>query len=237
VSLVAGLVPPLSSPKTVTWASFRECRLKALRNDLNQAVVCHALGMRRGLVVIAVASIASAPAASARSVDVWRALRRPFHLPKIAAGADCPVSARSRVDLGAEGVRMLPGRGPAYPNFDSSGELDFYWPPLPTQGDFYGSGWSGNKVLWWVAGTYSGPVLIRGHRIDGPQFLRFGVGSPPPLELRIRAHKGSPLRKGARDRPSYTRVRAPGCYAYQIDGTSFSRVIVFKARVIPPPNK
>jgi len=132
---------------------------------------------------------------------------------------------------------MLPGRGPAYPNFGSSAGLEFYWPPLPAQSDWYGSGWSGDKVLWWVAGTYTGPVLIRGHRIDGPQFVRFDVGSPPPLELRIRAGKGSSFWKGARDRPSYTRVRAAGCYAYQIDGTSFSRVIIFKARVIPPPNK
>jgi hypothetical protein len=33
--------------------------------------------------------------------------------------------------------------------------------------------------------------------------------------------------RGWRNMPSYTRVRAPGCYGYQIDGTSFSRVIVF----------
>jgi hypothetical protein len=30
-------------------------------------------------------------------------------------------------------------------------------------------------------------------------------------------------------------VQAPGCHAYQIDGTSFSRVIVFEARGVPPP--
>ena len=34
---------------------------------------------------------------------------------------------------------------------------------------------------------------------------------------------------GTRYVPSYTRVRGPGCYAYQIDGTTFSRVIVFRA--------
>jgi hypothetical protein len=90
-------------------------------------------------------------------------------------------------------------------------------------------------VHWWAARSYRGPVLVRGHRIDGPQFLRFEVGSPPPLELRIPAGKGSADTKGARDHPSYTRGRAPGCYAYQIDGTSFSRIVIFKARVIPAP--
>jgi hypothetical protein len=34
---------------------------------------------------------------------------------------------------------------------------------------------------------------------------------------------------GWREFPSYTRVRAPGCYAYQIGGTNFSRVVVFRA--------
>lgn len=191
--------------------------------------------MRRGFVIVVVGLIASAAGASAHSSDVWKTLRRPFHLPKIAPGAACPVSAKSRVDLGANGVWMLPGRGPAHPNFGSANALEFYWPPLPTQQDFYGSGWGGNKVLWWVAGTYTGPVLIRGHRIDGPQAVRFERGSPPPLELRIPAGRGTAATKGARDRPSYTRVRAPGCYAYQVDGTSFSRIIVFRARVTPPP--
>jgi hypothetical protein len=32
---------------------------------------------------------------------------------------------------------------------------------------------------------------------------------------------------GSRGRPSYVRVRAPGCYGVQIDGTSFSTVVVF----------
>ena len=29
--------------------------------------------------------------------------------------------------------------------------------------------------------------------------------------------------------PSYTRVRSAGCYLYQVDGTSFSELIVFQA--------
>jgi hypothetical protein len=33
--------------------------------------------------------------------------------------------------------------------------------------------------------------------------------------------------------PSSVRVRAPGCYGVQIDGTTFSRVVVFTAEVSP----
>ena len=166
----------------------------------------------------------------------WRSLHRPLHIPRLASGAPCPLSPKTKVDLGQEGVLALPGRGPAYPNFGGAKRvLEFWWPPLPQQTDFYGTGWSGNKVLWWASGRYHGPVLIRGRQLDGPHLLRFEVGKPPPAEMRIRPGRGFRPWKGARDRPSYTRVRKPGCYAYQVDGTNFSRVIVFEARVIPPP--
>jgi hypothetical protein len=36
-------------------------------------------------------------------------------------------------------------------------------------------------------------------------------------------------RRQWRSAGTYTRVRAAGCYAYQIDGTTFSRVVVFRA--------
>jgi hypothetical protein len=181
---------------------------------------------------VAAASVAAfvvAPLSAAAPQDVWKKLHRPLHFPVVEAGAPCPVSAKTRVDLGAEGVRFLPGRGPAYPNFGGAGTtLEFHWPPQENS-DFYGTGWSGNKVLWWVAGTYHGPVLIRGRQLDGEERVRFERGSPPPLELRIPAGKGYAPWKGARDRASYTRVRAEGCYAYQVDGTTFSRTIVFQA--------
>jgi hypothetical protein len=166
----------------------------------------------------------------------WRSLHRPLHVPRIAAGAPCPLSPTTTVDLGEQGVRALPGRGPAYPNFVDQGQtLEFVYPPVPQQVDFYGTGWSGNKVLWWVSGRYHGPVLIRGRQLDGPHLLRFEIGRPPPAEMRIRPGSGFGPWKGARDHPSYTRVEAAGCYGYQIDGIGFSRVIVFRAVQVPPP--
>lgn len=35
--------------------------------------------------------------------------------------------------------------------------------------------------------------------------------------------------RGQRYRPSYTRLREPGCYAFQVDGMSFSYTVVFRA--------
>jgi hypothetical protein len=180
---------------------------------------------------------AAASAAPASSRWTWRSLHRPFHLPTLTPGASCPVSARTRVDLGTEGIRALPGRGPAYPNLPGDGvRLEFVFPPDPRQIDFYGTGWGGNKVLWWVTGTYHGPVLIRGRELGGNHVVRFDTGRPlPPKEIRVFPGRGHALWKGARDRPSYTRLQTPGCYAYQLDGTTFSRVVVFEAEVVPSP--
>jgi hypothetical protein len=96
-------------------------------------------------------------------------------------------------------------------------------------------GWGGQRVLWFVAPAYEGPVLIRGRRLDGRDPVRFERGDNPPAELRIGAHEsgrwpiGTTTDAGQRYRRSYTRIRAPGCYAYQVDGTSFSYTIVFRA--------
>jgi hypothetical protein len=182
---------------------------------------------------LAAATLALAPLSAASPNDVWKKLHRPLHLPVVAEGAPCPLSLVKPVDLGTRGGRpSLPGAGPAYPNFGGGGTtLTFTWPPTENQPDFYGTGWSGNKVLWWVLSSYRGPVLIRGRQLDGPELVRFDVGRPePPSEIRIPA-LGRNEPKRARDRPSYTRVRAEGCYAYQIDGTTFSRVVVFQARL------
>jgi hypothetical protein len=84
------------------------------------------------------------------------------------------------------------------------------------------------KVLWAVdTPHYSGVVLIRGHQLDGLNELRFDNGDMPPTELRITPFPGTP--DGWTGQPSYTRVRAPGCYAYQIDGLTFSKHIIFEA--------
>ena len=172
--------------------------------------------------------------ARAAPVDVWHRLQRPLHIPSIAPGASCPTSPRDpRGDLariiGYAGAAW--GQGPAYPaglGADARPLLG-YLDPIPKSSEFFGSGWFGNKVLWVVDRAYRGPVLIRGRRLDGPEELRFDRGPSPTRELRIGAAP-SIAPAAARDRPSYTRLRAPGCYAYQIDGLGLSYLIVFEAK-------
>lgn len=159
------------------------------------------------------------------AVDVWHGLQRPLKIPAVADGAPCPMSAPDPKGdlrrLGFAGTAW--GEGPAYPaGLGSASPVLRYDDPIPPASGFYGSAWFGNKVLWVVdRDAYRGPLLIRGRQLDGPNLLRFERGRVPPRELRIV--------RGI-DIPSYTRVRAAGCYAYQVDGIGFSYTIVFEAR-------
>ncbi len=160
--------------------------------------------------------------------DPWAKLHRSLHLPRVAPGAACPVSrVDQRVDskriniFGGSGI----GRGPVYPGLGGSGGHLYALPD-----DQYGGPWAGGKVFWYVRPSYRGRVLIRGHRLDGPQSLGFNGRRLPARELRIEpwdsvSWQGQP--RGSRGIPSGVRVRASGCYGVQTDGTTFSRVVVF----------
>jgi hypothetical protein len=126
-------------------------------------------------------------------------------------------------DFGRYGVARGVGPGPAWPVglVQPGSVLRVTYPPPPGS-LMYGSEWSGNKVLWFVSPAAVGPVLVRGGRIDAPGEVRFDLDLNPSKELRL---------SGPLDHPSTTRVRAAGCYAYQVDGPSFSYPVVFRAEL------
>jgi hypothetical protein len=190
--------------------------------------------MRRTIPVIAALLVAALTLIEplGASETPWAKLHRPLHLPRLAPGAVCPVSRIDpRIDWerikfpGSPGI----GRGPIYPGLGSSdGRL------TATPDVQYGSPWAGGKVFWYVRPSYRGRALIRGRRLDGPQLLGFNGRTLPARELRIErgitvSWDGRP--PGSRGIPSGVRVRAPGCYGVQIDGTTFSRVMVFAVEV------
>jgi hypothetical protein len=158
--------------------------------------------------------------------DPWARLHRPLHLSRLAPGAACPVSRLDpRIDwrrfniVGGSGI----GRGPVYAGLgNSAGHLD-------AERDQYGGPWAAQKLFWYVRPSYRGPALLRGRRLDGPQSLGFNGRLVPNRELRIHQYDtvswtGQPA--GSRGVPSRVRVRASGCYGVQIDGTTFSRIVV-----------
>jgi hypothetical protein len=182
--------------------------------------------MRLLPVAVLLACAVSVPASQGRTGTDWHALHRALHLPALAGGDRCPASKLATGFAGKRyGMDGAIGPGPVYPILGRPGLLAFVrhdqWGPGP---------WAGQKVLWFVRPDYRGPVLIRGRRLGGPQWMRFDDGATPAAEIRIAPGEtvkwtGQP--RGSRGRPSYVRVRAPGCYGVQIDGTTFSRVVVF----------
>jgi hypothetical protein len=110
--------------------------------------------------------------------------------------------------------------------------------PFTTHGIATGSSvsmdpsWFGPKTLWYVVPAYQGPVLIRGSCLDGPGPVGFGE---QPLVSALIIPPGPTLNEAAggyRTSPRGTYVMSPGCYGVQVDGTSFSYLIVLE---IPAP--
>ena len=177
--------------------------------------------------VVLVTALGLLQAATA-ATNSWRRLHRPLHLAKLAPGAACPVSTVDpRIDwpaldiFGGSGI----GRGPVYPATGASSELTV------TPDTQYGGPWLGTKLFWYVRPSYRGPVLIRGRQLDGTHLLRFNGGTLPHREMRIHRFdtvgwSGQP--SGSRGVPSGIRALVPGCYGVQIDGTRFSRVVIFR---------
>ena len=153
---------------------------------------------------------------------VPKKLFRPLHLPTLAPSAPCPVSPAREV---SPSYSLALGPGPVYPvGLGAEATLSFGGAHFPPP-------WTGNKVLWVTAPRYRGPFLIRGHQLDGPWWVGFEPGRRPLAEWEIPSFKQIGQAGGRwRDIPSYTRVREPGCYAYQVDGTSFSEIIVVRVR-------
>lgn len=106
--------------------------------------------------------------------------------------------------------------------------LQFIYPVEPAQA-WYPSEWSGNKVAWVARKGFRGRVLIRGWRRDGSDRVRFGDRPQPSTELRLTFSATDRGEGGWLNKGTFTRVRAPGCYAWQLDARDFTRVITFRA--------
>ena len=134
------------------------------------------------------------------------ALHRPLRLPRL-DGGPCPVTVHPT--------------GPVTPS--SSTEVGF--------ATITGSRWLGAEVTWMANRTYSGPLLIRGGQVGGGGGLGFGEGRVPYDALQLlQSGRVSPrVPAGVRAWTTYTRIRRPGCYAYQVDGTNFTESDVFRA--------
>jgi hypothetical protein len=95
----------------------------------------------------------------------------------------------------------------------------------------WGGEWSGTKRVWLLDSRYVARVLVRGHQLDGPNEVRFVNGRPGFTPEKVLNPRRELQLDQRLDHPSLTRVRVPGCYAYQVDGRTFSYLVVFEARL------
>ncbi len=189
-------------------------------NNLPYRVLLSHLGARR--LKAKYAGREPVPSATA-AADPYASLRaRPLKLPVLAPGQSCP-RASGRIVSPSFGPAL--GNGPVYPvGLGTEGIYDL-------AGAQEEGGWLYAKVLWVGSPDLRGtPVLIRGRQLDGAGELRFERGPDPANELRLHVNGRTPDANGWIDWPSYTRLRGPGCYAYQVDSADRSLVIPFEAR-------
>lgn len=156
-------------------------------------------------------------------------LRRPLHFPKAAAA--CPVTKTERVGRQVFSVAG-PVRLEAVGVPPRSGVIDVSQPGASV------GAWRAQKTPWVLPSAYRGPVLIRARRLDRTGSVRFGkVYGQHLAELLFRrgesngsAMKIPGLSGHYRLLASDSQFRADGCYGFQIDGTSFSAVIVVRVK-------
>ena len=87
-------------------------------------------------------------------------------------------------------------------------------------------GWRGQKTPWFVSRAYKGPMLVRAERIHGSISVQFAkVYGQHLRELRFKAGENNGVQGSWRFLASATLFRETGCYSFQIDGTTFSRVV------------
>jgi hypothetical protein len=163
------------------------------------------------------ASLASAASSSVAS----GAPHRPLHLPHFRPGKRCPITPSQVARWGTDGLQTLTGRGPVYLIGDGTISI-----ALSARDSL---GWYGQKTPWAIRRSYDGPLLVRGARIGRRGQVRFAYGYGDHLrELHwdAGADQGLPPDPSFRFLASATLFRLPGCYAFQIDGTSFSKIVV-----------
>jgi hypothetical protein len=149
----------------------------------------------------------------------WDFLRkRPLTELRIEPGQPCAVTT----ETGRVGSNSGLGPGPAYP-FGTHNVVTFTMPPP----DSWGPEWSGVKRVWLLDTRHAGRALVRGRQLDGPNEVRFVRGPQwTPVKLL------NPVRELQVEgpTPSFTRLRASGCYAYQVDVRTSRYLVVFEAR-------
>lgn len=146
----------------------------------------------------------------------FASLERPLASFSPAAPAECPAASKRQLPGFAPGA----GNGPVYAVGLGSGPS-----AVGSLTGAPGPPWQ-IKVLLVAQPAYVGPILVRALSVNSMEPVQLAVGSDPPEPALYLDDQ--PISGTWPNWPSYVFVMGPGCYAYQVDGKSFSEVIVFR---------
>lgn len=161
-----------------------------------------------------------------------RFMARPLHLPTLHLGQACPTSKASVFNTAAFGG-VVHGSGPVHPLL-----VDYAAGPVAsgtvglTSSTQY-PGWLTVKTLWFSEPPYQGPFVVRVRRLDGAGPIGL-LDDPTATSFYVPAGPTLNSTGGYREMPGVTWVKTPGCLAWQVDGLTFSHVIIARAVCRPP---
>ena len=153
-------------------------------------------------------------------------LIRPLHFPA-ATGEHCPATPGQFLTT-PDFAGWTLGNGRVRAGIDNAGDLrhgKVNLAPGP-------SGWNNLKTHFFSVQAYQGPFLVRAKRLDRHGPIRLGATPAQTAPLVVPRGQTPNGTNGRREIPYFTFVKAPGCYGWQVDGLTFSEVIV--ARLLLP---
>ena len=152
----------------------------------------------------------------------------PLHLPQVVAGESCPVTPGvNSTDPYVIG-QQYGGAGPVWMVLGDRGDTSRGTSVL---GNPKTPGWLAAENVWLVAPGYQGPFTVRGMRLAGRGTVGFG-GMPTSAAFVEPPAPDPNSSNGWRFPPGAIWVTSPGCYGFQIDGTSFTETVVIEMQ--PP---
>lgn len=152
-------------------------------------------------------------------------LNRPLHFPHLRSGQKCPSTPGHAISTPDVANSVALGQGPVEPSVAGTdglnGIADLISPTSRPP-------WLGLKTIWFSLPTYQGPFLVRAQRLDAPGPIGLNDG-PATKTLLVPAAPTAGDAPGYREQPAPIWVMTPGCYGLQIDGLTFSDIIVVQA--------
>jgi hypothetical protein len=154
-------------------------------------------------------------------------LKRSLQFPVVRNGASCPATPGAPVAtytsyfggtaLGDGPVRVAIGDGGNL----RRGQAQLGSPDVP--------GWFALETLWFAMPSYDGPFVVRGEPLGGSGSIHVDGSPTNASPLVVPPGPTANTQHGIRVAPVSTWVTSPGCYGWQVDGLSFSYVIVVAA--------